>query len=328
MRKHESGNTPQIKRRSENTTTPAATVRRTGSKHFQQDNQHQINLQQITIAVEHRVVHNRVPFRCRSSVQQKFDCIIAFTVERRKKENQHTQHHTAKSKFLIRVLEFSEYPFNGVHRPCEVERNQSAEDSQQDHVRDTFQFESLVEVELEHSLRSGCDIGNSCRSHGGNQQRKQRRHRKVDHQHFQRKYQPGNRGLKDSRNRPCRATADEQHQRAVFHLENTSQIGADGRTRQHNRCLRSNRSTEADRDGTGNCRRPDIMSFDTSLTTRNRIQDLGNTMTDVILHDITHKPSRQENTDHRIYQIQIVGRCRIKVVCQKILYLMNKELQK
>ena len=70
------------------------------------------------------------------------------------------------------------------------------------------------------------------------------------------------------------------------------------------------------------------MSFDTSLTTRNRIQDLGNTMTDVILHDITHEPSRQENTYHRIYQIQVVGRCRIKVVCQEILYLMNKELQK
>ena len=50
-------------------------------------------------------------------------------------------------------------------------------------------------------------------------------------------------------------------------------------------------------------------------------------MTDIILYDIAHKPSGKENTDYRIDQIKVVGLCRIKIICEKVLYRMNEELQ-
>ncbi len=50
-------------------------------------------------------------------------------------------------------------------------------------------------------------------------------------------------------------------------------------------------------------------------------------MTDVIFNDVAHKPARQENSDNRIYQIQVVGFRYIKIISQEILYLMDKELQ-
>ena len=50
-------------------------------------------------------------------------------------------------------------------------------------------------------------------------------------------------------------------------------------------------------------------------------------MTDVILYNITYKPTCKKNTDYRIYQIQVVSFCCIEIISQEILYLMDKEFQ-
>ena len=176
MRENKTGNTSQIKRRSKDTTTTTATVCCTGSKYFQQDNQHQINQQQIAIAIKHRVVHDRIPLFGRRSIQQKINRVISFTIKRWEKENQYTQHHTTKSQFLVRVIEFAKYTFYRIHGTCEVQRNQPTKNSQQDNERNTLQFECLIEVELKHSLRTSDYVRNSCCCHGRNQQGKQRRH--------------------------------------------------------------------------------------------------------------------------------------------------------
>ena len=327
MGKDESGDAPQIKRRGKDTTATAATIRRARGKYFQQNDQHQIDQQQIAITIKHGIVHHRIPFGCGSSVQQQLNRIVSFTVERREKENQHTQHHTAESKFLIGIIELAEHALHRIHGTCEIKRNQTAKDTQQNDIRNTFQFERLIEVEFKHSLRTGSNIGNgSCRDRR-NQQRKQGRHGKVNHQNFQCKYQSRNRCFKDTGNRTRRTTTYEQHQCTVLHLEHTSQIGADSGACQDDRRLRPNRPTKTDSYRTGNDRRPNIMSFDASLSAGNGIQNLCDSMTDIVFNNVAYKPACQENSDYRIYQIQIVSLGHVEIIGQEILYLMDKEFQ-
>ena len=121
MRKDKPGDTSQIKRRCKDTTTTTATIRCTGSKDLQQNNQHQINQQQIAIAIKHRIVHDRIPLCRRRSIQQKINGIISFTIKRREKEDQYTQHHTTESQFLIRVVEFTKDTFHRIHGTRKVQ---------------------------------------------------------------------------------------------------------------------------------------------------------------------------------------------------------------
>ena len=57
------------------------------------------------------------------------------------------------------------------------------------------------------------------------------------------------------------------------------------------------------------------MPLDASLPTGDSIQNLGDPMADVILHNVTHKPACKKNSDYRIHQIQIVGFRRIEIIC-------------
>ena len=52
---------------------------------------------------------------CIPSIQQKINGIISFTIKRREKEDQYTQHHTTESQFLIRVVEFTKDTFHRIH---------------------------------------------------------------------------------------------------------------------------------------------------------------------------------------------------------------------
>ena len=77
-------------------------------------------------------------------------------------------------------------------------------------------------MEFKHGFRAGNNIGNRCSSYGRNKQRQQRRHRKIDHQYFQREHQSCNRRFENARNGPGSTTPHKQHQRTMFHLEHTS----------------------------------------------------------------------------------------------------------
>ena len=57
----------------------------------------------------------------------------------------------------------------------------------------------------------------------------------------------------------------------MLHLEDGSQIGTDSRTRQHNRRLCPDRTTETDGNGTGYDGRPSVMPFDASLPPRDGV---------------------------------------------------------
>ena len=182
-------------------------------------------------------------------------------------------------------------------------------------------------MKLEHGFRTCEQIRNRGCRHTGNQQGKQRSHGQINHQYLQRKNHTGNRCLKDTRNRSGSSTSYQQHQRLVVHTENTAQIRTNGRTGQHNRSLGTDRSTTTDGNGRSKYRRPDIMSLNTTLLTRDGIQNLCHTVADVVTHHFSNEQSGQEDTYHRIYQVQPVYSRRIKVFCQELLDIFYQELQ-
>ena len=69
------------------------------------------------------------------------------------------------------------------------------------------------------------------------------------------------------------------------------------------------------------------MPLNAPLTTGDGIKDFRNPVSDIVFHYVADKPSRQENTDHRIDQIKVVGFRRVEVVGQEILYPVDKVLQ-
>ncbi len=91
--------------------------------------------------------------------------------------------------------------------------------------------------------------------------------------------------------------------------------------------LRPLRSTKADGNGTGNNGSPSIMRLDTALSLGNGIEYLRHPMADIIPYDIFYKQTSQQDTDHRIEQIQVIRPVLIEIAGQKMLYKMNDRLQ-
>ena len=271
VREDKSHDTAQEQTRSKSTPATSTTIGSTRCKHLEQDNQSQINQQQIAISVEDRVVHNFIPIGNRRTVQQHVNGIVAFTIKGREHKNQETQHGPTNHQLDIRIAISTENSFNPVHRTGEIKGHQTTKDAQQQYSRNTFHQERFVHAEFKHRLRTMQDIRYRSSRHTGYEQRKQRAHGQVNHQDFKRKHQSGNRSLEDTCYGTSSPTTHQQHQRTVLHLEHATQIRADSRTGQHNRCFRSDRSTETNGYGTGKQGRPGVMSFDSTLPTGNSI---------------------------------------------------------
>ena len=206
---YESGNTSQIKRRRKNTTAPATAIRCARSENLKQDYQHQVQQQQLAMTVEERVIHYRIPLYFACTVKQQFYRIITLTVKRREKEYQNTQHSAAHQQFLIRNFQFTEHTLHRIHGTGKIKRNQSAENTQHNHIGNTLQFKGLVKMKLKHGFRTRHDIRNGRRRHCRNQQWKQRGHGQVYHQHLQRKHKPRNRSFEDTRHSTSGATSHQ-----------------------------------------------------------------------------------------------------------------------
>ena len=327
MRKDKPRDTSQEQAWSKGTPASATAIGSRSGKHLEQDNERQIEQQESTVSVEDGVVHHRIPFRIVGSVQEQGDGIVPFTVKRREKENEGTQTDTPQHQFGIRIAISPEDVLEPVHGTGEVQGNKSAKDTEQHHRRNTLHEERLVHIELEHGFGTRQNIRYGSRRYTRHQQREQRTHGKVDHQHFKHEHQAGNRSLENARNGTRGTTSHKEHQCAVFQAENAPQVRADGRTGQHNRCFRPYRSTETDGDGTGYQRRPGVVTLDTALPARNGVQNLRHTMTDVVPHNATDEQPRKENTDDRIHQVHPVRTGYIKVVGQEFLDPFYQMLQ-
>ena len=69
------------------------------------------------------------------------------------------------------------------------------------------------------------------------------------------------------------------------------------------------------------------MPFDSALPAGDGVENLRHPVTDVIPHHIADKQSGQEDTHHRIYQVQPVHTGCIKILRQKMLDVLYQELQ-
>ena len=69
------------------------------------------------------------------------------------------------------------------------------------------------------------------------------------------------------------------------------------------------------------------MRFDPALALRDRIQNFGDAVADIVAHDITHKQTGQQNADNRINQ-QPVVRSFLKMSHQQLLDGMDEKLEK
>ena len=190
------------------------------------------------MAIEQRSFEYLVPIGFRPAVEQQVDAVVAFTIKRRKEEDERAQDDTADKEFDIGfVLEAGEHVLAGIHGADEIKRNESAGDSQQNAGRNTLYGPVAVERKREHDSIAAEDIGKARCRHTTDKDGQQRGHRQVNHQHLEGKYQSGNRGLEDAGNGSRSATAHKGHQRLVVKPENLSEIRADSRSRQHDRSL-------------------------------------------------------------------------------------------
>lgn len=69
------------------------------------------------------------------------------------------------------------------------------------------------------------------------------------------------------------------------------------------------------------------MRLDTALSLGNGIEYLRHPMADIIPYDIFYKQTSQQDTDHRIEQIQVIRPVLIEIAGQKMLYKMDDRLQ-
>ena len=181
---------------------------------------------------------------------------------------------------------------------------------------------------MEHRVGTRSDIGNRSGGDTGDEQGHEGRHRKVDKQHLDGEHQAGNGGLEDTRDGTCRTTSYEEHHRACIDTEQASQIGTDGRTREHDRCLGTHRTTEADGDGAGNNRRIHIVRTYAGLLTRDGIENLGHAMPDIVAHNVADKQPRKEDTYHRIDEVEVVGLVGVEILCEEVLDEVDEILQR
>ena len=298
-----------------------------GGEHLEDEHQGQIEQEQVAMAVEERTVHRRVPVGRALSVEKQFDKLVAFTVERREKIDEDAQHGAADEQLHVGVGVFAEHILQRVHRAGEVERHEAAEDAQQDVGRDFLHGEGVLQVELEDGAHAGEGERDPGRRDARDKQGKQRTHGEVDHEHLEREHQPGDGRLEDARHGAGRAAAHQQHERLAVHPEKPPQVGADGRTREHNGRLGSHRTAEADGDGAGDDARPCVVRLDFALLPRYGEEDFGYAMADVVLHDVADEKPREEDADDGVNQVERVGGRDVETVGQHVLDLFDEPLQ-
>ena len=103
-------------------------------------------------------------------------------------------------------------------------------------------------MELKEVAGAGNGEGDGGGCHAGHQQGKEAAQCEVNHQHFQREDQTGNGSLEDAGDGAGSTAAHEEHHLLGVQMEQSAQVGADGRTRQHNRGLGTDTTAEANGD--------------------------------------------------------------------------------
>ncbi len=155
--------------------------------------------------------------------------------------------------------------FQPAHDTNHVEGEKAAEDSQHNHIRNAVQQERFHLGVGEHGIHAVEQVGDGGGRDGSHQQRQNGGHGEVEEQHLNDKQNTGNGGLEDTGDGTGCTTTHQDHQAVLFQSEETSQVGTDGGACEHDGCLGTHRSAEADGYGAGCQRGVDIVWFDAAL---------------------------------------------------------------
>ena len=307
--KEETAEGSDEQRRGERTATSSTAVGGRGGKNLGEQHHGNVEHEQVAVAVEQRVVHHCVPVGFGLSVQQDVDAVVAFAIERGEKENQGAQHQSAQGELGVGlVLEAFEHPLAGRHGAYEVETHQPTDHAEQYAGGYSVDEPLFVECEMKQRVSAYEQVGEAGGRDTGDEDGQQRGHGQVDHEHLEGEHQSGDGSLEDAGNGCRGATSHEQHDRFAVHLERLCQVGANGRTREHDGSLGTHRTAETDGDGRSDDRRPAVVAWQSRALRRNGVKNAGDAVRDVVLHHVAHKERGEIDANDGIDQIEPVER--------------------
>ena len=145
-------------RRSEEPSTATTRIGRDGGKDLEEDGQEEEG-KDHPIRAREGLEDTAVEELGVLPVQQDIHCIVSFAVEWGEEEDQQGED-DGRYEIAHSVVRYTtELPFEAEHRLREVERHQSAYDSQQDHQGDTLDMVGVGLDELEEDLLPRDDVG-------------------------------------------------------------------------------------------------------------------------------------------------------------------------
>ena len=326
LREDETEDASQEQRGGKDSTASPSPIRGSGGKDLEDDDEGKIDEKHVVVAIEDGVVHRRQPVLFAVAGKQEFDEVVTFTVERREEEDEDRQHGASHGETEIGMLQLAEEALEEVHGAGEIQRHQTTADAQQDIGRDADGREDVFVMEVEHGVDASDGECHRCRRHAGYQQGQKRTHGKVNHQHLEHKGQTRYGRLEDACHSTGSTTAHEEHQLLGIEAEHATQVAADGRTREDDRSLGTDRSTKTDGDGRSYETAPAVVGLDVALLTGKGKENLCHAVADVVPHYPTNEDGGEEDTDYGIDEIEPVGRGVAELVGQQVLDVGNEPL--
>ena len=255
------------------------------------------------------------------------DGFVTFTIERGQQEDGYAQEGASQHPFDPGAVDALELIFGPEGGAGEVERGKTAEDAKQDDVGNALDGEvhGLGEVEERGGAFDGVCHGGG--SHGRDQERHDAEGGEIEHKHLDGEQQSGDRSLEDAGYTGGGSAAQQDHEGMLVHTEQSAQVGADGRAGEYDRGLGTYRSAKADGDARGQHGGVHIVHLDDGLALRDGVEDLGDTVADVIAHNVSHIATCDEDAQHWIEQVEVVGTVDIEVEGQQMLEMMDQPLQ-
>ena len=113
------------------------------------------------LTVEDRIVKYGVCPLLRGAGEERVDGGVAFTVERGEYIEEYGEHCTAEGEACVAVLEVGEYTLEAVHRACEIEREKSATESEEENGGHALHAEGVHSREGEEGGIAGEVVGDA-----------------------------------------------------------------------------------------------------------------------------------------------------------------------
>ena len=233
---------------------------------------------------------------------------VPLAVKGREEEDEQPYRHPADNPAGGLLAHVSEKFLHLAVHGQEVERHEPAQHGEHDVHMEVLEVEGSPHAYVQHGVEPLEKEHERGRYDRGDEQRYDGPHGDVEHQHLQHEDEPRNGSLEDGR-QGARGTASQQQRRiTVIEPEDLRDIGADGRPRQYDGSLRPHRAAESDGHGSAHHRGITVVSPDARPRLADGVQHAGDTLRDIVLHDMLHEQRSEDDAHSRIDEKEITGR--------------------